>query len=108
MSRTSESNAGQQNQGDPGQASTHVGQNIRDMGSHVRDVAAEKYQQVRDQASEKYSELREQAANCYEKGRQRATEWEQSLETYVREKPIQAILMAAGVGVLLGILWKRG
>jgi len=25
----------------------------------------------------------------------------------VQEKPIQALLMAAGVGMLLGILWKR-
>jgi ElaB/YqjD/DUF883 family membrane-anchored ribosome-binding protein len=34
-------------------------------------------------------------------------EMEQSLEQYVQEKPIQALLMAAGVGLLLGILWKR-
>jgi ElaB/YqjD/DUF883 family membrane-anchored ribosome-binding protein len=35
-------------------------------------------------------------------------EMEQNLEQYVQEKPIQALLMAAGVGLLLGILWKRG
>jgi ElaB/YqjD/DUF883 family membrane-anchored ribosome-binding protein len=35
-------------------------------------------------------------------------EMEQSLEAYVQEKPIQALLMAAGAGLLLGMLWKRG
>ena len=34
-------------------------------------------------------------------------EWEESLENYVHEKPLQAVLIAAGVGVLLGLLWKR-
>ena len=43
-----------------------------------------------------------------EQGRQRAMEMEQSLEAYVQEKPIQALLMAAGAGLLLGMLWKRG
>jgi len=42
-----------------------------------------------------------------QEGRERAQEWEQSIETYVQEKPIQSILIAAGVGILLGILWKR-
>ena len=79
-----------------GQTATQVGQGIRDMGSQVRDMA-----------SEKYNTLREQAANYYEQGRERAQEWEQSFESYVKEKPIQAVLIAAGVGVLLGLLWKR-
>jgi ElaB/YqjD/DUF883 family membrane-anchored ribosome-binding protein len=73
-----------------------VGQNLREMGSQVRDAASEKYGQLRDQASD-----------YYQQGRERAQEWEQSLEQYVQEKPIQSILIAAGVGMLLGILWKR-
>ena len=74
-----------------------VGENIRNLGS-----------QVRDQATQQYDQLRNQATEYYEQGRQRAMEMEQSLEQYVQEKPIQALLMAAGVGMLLGILWKRG
>ena len=73
-----------------------VGQNLRDLGAQARDVA-----------TEKYSQLREQAGDYYDTGRQRAQEWEQSLESYVHEKPIQSILIAAGVGVILGMLWKR-
>jgi ElaB/YqjD/DUF883 family membrane-anchored ribosome-binding protein len=73
-----------------------VGQNLRDLGS-----------QVRDSAREKYSELSDQAREYYDQGRQKAQEWEQGLESYVQEKPLQAVLIAAGVGVLLGLLWKR-
>ena len=101
MSRTeasagmgSEQQSGQQ--GDLRETAAQVGQNIRDIGS-----------QVRDQATEKYGEFRDQASEYYEQGRQRAMEMEQSLEQYVQEKPIQALLIAAGVGMLFGMLWKR-
>jgi ElaB/YqjD/DUF883 family membrane-anchored ribosome-binding protein len=103
MSRTdtsagmgSEQQGGEQ-QANLSQTAAQVGQNIRDIGSQVRDQAGEKYEQFRDQAGE-----------YYEQGRQRAMEMEQGLEQYVQEKPIQALLIAAGVGLLLGMLWKRG
>jgi ElaB/YqjD/DUF883 family membrane-anchored ribosome-binding protein len=71
--------------GDIKQAATEVKQNIRELGGQLRD----------------------QAQDYYEQGRQQAREWEQGLESYVREKPIRALAIAAGIGVLLGILWKR-
>jgi ElaB/YqjD/DUF883 family membrane-anchored ribosome-binding protein len=83
-------------QPDVRQAAAQVGQNLRELGG-----------QVREQASQQYDQLRQQASDYYEQGRQRAMEYEQSLEQYVQEKPIQALLIAAGVGMLLGILWKR-
>ena len=96
----SSTGAGQAGGGDgaeqPRDTAQQVGENLRNMGSQVRDAATEKYGQLRDQASD-----------YYQQGRERAQEWEQSLEQYVQEKPIQSILIAAGVGMLLGILWKR-
>ena len=87
---------GQSGQSDVREKAGEVGQNLRDLGGQVRDVA-----------QQKYAELRDQATSYYDQGRERAQEWEQNLESYVQEKPIQALLMAAGVGVLLGLLWKR-
>lgn len=107
MSRTGDTNTGNAGQANLGDAAAQVGQNLRDMGTQVRDMAADKYGQVREQATERYSQLRDQATDYYEQGRQRATNWEQGVESYIHEKPIQAVLMAAGVGVLLGLLWKR-
>jgi ElaB/YqjD/DUF883 family membrane-anchored ribosome-binding protein len=98
MSRMENAGQGQGNMGEGsmGQAASDVQQNIRDMGSQIRDAATGKYGELRDQAQE-----------YYEQGRQQAMEWEQGLEDYVREKPLQSLLIAAGVGMLLGIIWKR-
>ncbi len=74
-----------------------VGQNIRDLGSTARDAATAEYNNLRNQAGE-----------YYEQGRQQALQWEGQVESYVHGKPIQALLIAAGVGVVLGVLWKRG
>jgi ElaB/YqjD/DUF883 family membrane-anchored ribosome-binding protein len=75
---------------------SEVGQNIRDMGGHMRDAASSKYAQLRDQAGQYYSQ-----------GRETAQQWEQSLEDYIQEKPLKAVMIAAGAGLLLGLLWKR-
>ena len=98
MSRMENAGQGQQGQqsGGIGQSAAEVQQNIRQMGGQIRDAATEKYGELRDQAQE-----------YYQQGRERATEWEQGLEQYVREKPVQSLLIAAGVGMLLGMIWKR-
>ncbi len=97
MSRSNETKKGVDSAtGDVRAAAREVGENLRDLGSQVRDTATEQYGQLKDQASE-----------YYEKGRQRALDLEQTLEEYVQEKPIQSLLIAAGVGAVLGWLWKR-
>lgn len=90
---------GQQDQG----GSQGIGATASQMGQQIRDMGT----QVRDQATQRYEQLRDQATDYYNTGRQRAHEWEKGLEDYVHEKPLQAVLIAAGVGVLLGVLWKR-
>jgi ElaB/YqjD/DUF883 family membrane-anchored ribosome-binding protein len=73
-----------------------VTQNLRNIGSQARDAA-----------NEKFNDLKQQANEYYDQGRERAQEWEKTLEDYVQEKPIQSLLIAAGVGLVLGMLWKR-
>ena len=84
------------NAGNLNETAQKVSQNLRDLGTQVRESAKEKYEQYSDQAR-----------NYYDQGRETAQEWEQSLESYVHEKPVQAVLIAAGVGLLLGLLWRR-
>lgn len=78
------------------QKAANLQDKLRSVGSQMRDVAQEKTSQLRDKATE-----------YYEHGRERAREWEQDLESYVREKPIQSVLIAAGVGLVLGFLWRH-
>ena len=99
MSRADSGNTPQQQQGVTDQLkdkATEMASSLRDMGSTVRDAASQQYQTAMDSAQE-----------YYDQGRERAMEWQGQLEEYVREQPVKALAIAAGVGVVLGILWKR-
>lgn len=71
------------------EAASAVGQKVGELGQQAREAAAEKSGEIRDQAKDK------------------ATEWKHSIEEYIREKPLQSILIAAGVGAALTILCRR-
>ena len=70
-------------------------------------MAAETGKEMHDQAQELIAQGKEVAAEYYEEGRNQVLAWQQQLETQVREKPLQSLLMAAGVGLLLGLLRRR-
>jgi ElaB/YqjD/DUF883 family membrane-anchored ribosome-binding protein len=87
---------------------------VRDKAAQVKDKAEQVSQhlrdvgnQVSDTAHEKIGEVRDKAADYYNRSRDAAQEWEQSLESYVQEKPLQSVLIAAGVGLILGLIWRR-
>jgi ElaB/YqjD/DUF883 family membrane-anchored ribosome-binding protein len=75
-----------------------------------RDVA-QRVRQVREEIAEKAQYLgehgKEIASDYYAQGRQQAAIWEHELEQRIREKPLQSILIAGGIGLLLGILSRR-
>jgi ElaB/YqjD/DUF883 family membrane-anchored ribosome-binding protein len=73
-----------------------VGQSLREMA----DVAKETGREQIDRA-------RERAVEYYEEGRERVRMWGENLEAYVQEQPLRALLIAGGVGLLLGIIFKR-
>jgi ElaB/YqjD/DUF883 family membrane-anchored ribosome-binding protein len=72
-------------------------------GRQVRDTAQEVSAQVNDTARQ----VSETASAYYAQGREKIGEVEHYLEDNIRTKPLQSVLLAAGVGLLLGLLWKR-
>ena len=74
-----------------------------EVANHVHDIG----NRVRDAASETYGQVRDQAKGYIEQGKHVAQDWEKSLEDWVQAKPLQAVVISAGVGLLLGLLWKR-
>jgi ElaB/YqjD/DUF883 family membrane-anchored ribosome-binding protein len=96
MSRQGEGQEGQGTTGQLRDKAQQVGEGLREMGGQVRDAAREQYDRLRDSANE-----------YYEQGRQTAREWQENVETYVQEQPVKSLLIAAGVGVLIGLLMKR-
>jgi len=70
-------------------------------------MAAEIGNEMREQAQDLMAQGKEVAAEYYEEGRNQVLAWQQQLETQVREKPLQSLLVAAGVGLLLGLFRRR-
>lgn len=69
----------------------------------MQDAAQEVSNQVQDLARQG----QEAAAEYYQQGREQVRAWQQQLEQQVREKPLQSLLVAAGIGLLLGLLQRR-
>jgi ElaB/YqjD/DUF883 family membrane-anchored ribosome-binding protein len=88
---------------DPNVAAKQASSTVEDM----RD----KVQQTGRELSQRAQELGEQgkdiAVEYYQQGRERALAWERELEGQIREKPLQSLLIAGGIGLLLGLLWRR-
>src|SRR2546430_16980065 len=74
-------------------------------GQH--DHMQETGKELRVQAQELMTQGKEVAAEYYEEGRNQVLAWQQQLENQVREKPLQSLLVAAGVGLLFGLLRRR-
>jgi len=81
---------------DLGNQALEVKQDLQEMGETVRDAAQEKLGQMGARAS----------AYC-EQGREKAHGLACACEQYLRERPLQSVLMAAGAGWLLGRFGKR-
>lgn len=75
---------------------TEVKEDLKAMGALAPEVA-----------HEKFAELRESTAQCMERTKERAQEAKGSVEDFIRERPIQTVLIAAGAGMLIGYLLKQ-
>ena len=62
---------------------------------------------VRDAAQEKLGQAGEKAAEYCEQGRDKVHGVACACEQFLRERPLTSVLMAAGIGWLLGRFWKR-
>lgn len=83
-----------------------------------REIATSKFQQARAFAASKVNQIRktatEQAAHLREFAQEKseiicdqAKKFHKAGEEYVKEKPTQSILIALGVGIVLGMLIRR-
>ena len=93
MSRMNDPNMPQQPEQQQGQSTTEQ------MQEQLRSAGAKAQQQ--------FENLRHTATEYYEQGKEKAMQWEQGLEDYVREQPVKSLLIAAGVGMLVGMIWRR-
>ena len=83
-----------------------------DSAREAFDEAAEgidsRYRSARRAAAEKYQEAAEGVRRGYTKVRRDVDKLSSDVNDYVRENPGKSLLMAAGVGFVLGLLLRRG
>jgi ElaB/YqjD/DUF883 family membrane-anchored ribosome-binding protein len=64
-------------------------------------------QERNTQLTETARQVGETAAHAYAEGREQLGAMEEYLEDSIRKKPLQSLMIAAGVGLLIGLLWKK-
>ena len=62
---------------------------------------------TKELASETMEFLGENAKGYYREGIQGARRLEKNMEGHIRENPVKSLLIAAGIGLVLGALWRR-
>ena len=92
-------------------AGTQVKETVQDMGTYVKETAQNVGTQVKETVQDMGIQAKEtmQAAGTqvYEQGRESLGDLNRTIESRIRQRPLQALLVAGGIGVLFGILWQR-
>ena len=73
---------------------------VQDMGTQVKAT-------VQDMGAQAKATMQAAGTQVYEQGRESLQDLNQTIEAQIRERPLQALLVAGGIGVLLGLLWRR-
>jgi ElaB/YqjD/DUF883 family membrane-anchored ribosome-binding protein len=79
-----------------GKQAMKVKKDLEQMGGTAKDIAEDQLEQVGEIAS-KY----------YEQGRDKVHGVACACEQFIRERPLRSVLVAVGIGWLLGGIWKR-
>ena len=81
-------------------AGTQVKETAQDMGTYVKET-------VQDVGTQAKETMQAAGTQVYEQGRESLQDLNRTIEGQIRQRPIQALLVAGGIGVLLGFLWQR-
>lgn len=101
-----------------GQKARQVASSAEDRAHQLKAAAAQKAQQFSDVATDKAHDLKEAASDRaqrlksaaeeqWEDTRVRAREAHSNAEDYIRDHPSKSILIAAGVGFVIGLIVRR-
>lgn len=82
-----------------GQASKQAKRNYRDARSRADGVMSD----LQDRGSAMYDDLRERGSAAYDA----AYSMEETLEDAITQRPIASVGLALGLGLLIGMAWRR-
>ena len=80
----------------------------QEIGTQVRDWAQGVGGQLKEGAQEAIRQVETSTLQLSAQGHEAVGQLEKTLEDYIRAKPcLQSLLIAAGVGMVLGVLWRK-
>jgi ElaB/YqjD/DUF883 family membrane-anchored ribosome-binding protein len=82
------------------EAGTYVQETAQHIGSQVKET-------VQDMGAQAKETMQAAGTQVYEQGREGLQDLQRTIEGQIRQRPLQALLVAGGIGVLLGFLWQR-
>lgn len=85
-----------------GEQTGKVADEVRELGNMALAGAGEALKNVKERGSEAVEKARERGSEALEKGRERMSEARDGFEGYVSENPFKTVLIAAGIGALIG------
>jgi len=79
---------------------TQAKETMQDMGTYVKET-------VQDMGTQAKETMQAAGTHVYEQGRASLQDLNRTIEGQIRTRPLQALLVAGGIGVLLGLLCRR-
>lgn len=73
----------------------NLGHDVQELGKITKEIA-----------QDTMGLLSENATGYYNQGMKKAQKWEEGLEEAIRRKPLQSLFIAAGIGAILGAVWR--
>ena len=73
----------------------------------IKAAAEQRAQQIKDVAEQRAGDFKEAANEAWSDARNRYDDLRSEAERYTREKPMQAVLTAFGVGLFVGLILRR-
>jgi ElaB/YqjD/DUF883 family membrane-anchored ribosome-binding protein len=86
---------------------TQVQERAQELGAQVRNWTQEVGGQLKEGAQEAMRQAETAASQLSAQGREAVGQLEKTLEDYVRAKPLQSLVIAAGVGMIVALLWRK-
>jgi ElaB/YqjD/DUF883 family membrane-anchored ribosome-binding protein len=84
-----------------------VHERVQEISTQVHNWAQDVGSQLKEGAQGAMHKVEASASQLSEQGRETVDQLEKVLEGYIRAKPLQSLMIAAGVGMLVGLLWRK-
>jgi ElaB/YqjD/DUF883 family membrane-anchored ribosome-binding protein len=80
---------------------------MRDKATEAKDNIVDRGRFAKDATQDKLHDLADRASETYDAGKEKLREFGTNVGDKVKESPIKALLIAAGAGLLLGMVARR-